>query len=236
MRNTLLLLGLLAAAPAAALAQVPPAAGGVFVGPLPDDPQLTALVAKAPVILEGAAGDCNFNRVKGQLNYIGITPVTVYKVFKGEVTGTQVIVVSETGGKGEVGLNQHPTGLFFLRPALLPDLDFPMPQGPVFWVVDGDNGFFEYESLKVAEAWSPRHHYPRVSVDLYPAIEARTGQPYRVMQPFDPENFNSHRAQRRADSLMYAQGQQDLARRLALQKKPPKPTPRRKPAPKQSRR
>lgn len=195
--------------------------------------QLAALIAKSSVIVEGRAEEsyCFWDAAHSLI--FTATPVTVYKVFKGEVSSARVEIITwggQVGNEanafsdlGQVGLNLQPTGVFFLTSTPHPDPKTKVPANQAFQTVDGERGFLEYESyLKGgANTQSFWQTYPRVETSLYPVIAAQVGHPYRVVKPFDPKKFNSYKEAYLLDSLMYARMMKSSPQRprLSVKKK-----------------
>jgi|GEM_PF-6576267 len=176
--------------------------------------QLAQLVSTAPLIIEGRAGESrSFWDAEHRLIYTA-TPVTLYKVFKGEPVGSTVEVITK-GGRvgnsasgckdcGEAALGLQPTGVFFLKP--IPHTDPKSPVKVAYQVVNGQDGFLKYNSFSGDGANTQSHWqlYPNVENSLYPALVGLVHKPYRVVKPFNPRAFNALREKQRVDSLMYS--------------------------------
>lgn len=189
--------------------------------------QLAQLVISAPLIVEGRAGESRSFWDAEHREIYTATPITLYKVFKGEPVGGPVEVIVKGGQVGnsassckdcrQVGLGLQPTGIFFLEP--VPHVD-PKATGKVAYrVFNGLEGFLEYDSYLRggANTQSRWQLYPRVEASLYPVLTGLTRQPYQVVKPFDPKTFNAFREKRQLDSLMYS--------RMAPAENAPRPMP-----------
>ncbi len=214
MKNVAYLLLLLAAVLTGSPAQAQPGEAPRPLTTSGGEAQLAALVAKSPVIIEGHAeeGYCFWDADHRQI--YTATPITVYKVFKGEVSSARIEIITRGGQVGNSGSGSkawgpgfalHPTGMLFLEPAAHPDPKTKTLTSQVFRVVDGEAGFFRYEGMfpdfdKTQSRWQL---YLHLETSLYPAIVTQVGHPYRTVKPFNPKTYNYFRERRFLDSVRY---------------------------------
>lgn len=176
--------------------------------------QLARLVSAAPLIVEGRAGESRCFWDAEHREIYTATPVTLYKIFKGEPATATVEVITKGGQVGnsasackdcnQVGLGLQPTGVFFLEP--IPHVDPETTTKIAYRVVNGQKGFLEYDSdlQSGANTQSSWQLYPHVETSLYPVLTGLVHRPHRLVKPFNPRTFNSFREHDLLDSLRYS--------------------------------
>ncbi|MBF9221130.1 IPT/TIG domain-containing protein [Hymenobacter ruricola] len=141
---------------------------------------LAERVAAAPLIVEAGVGAQQAVRSEDSHIYT-LSQLTVYAVFRGKEPAA--LQLAEAGGT--VGLRREVVspgvalapgqqGLFLLEPN-------PAQPG-TYRLVAGPQGLVSYD-LTARSATEPFRQYPSIAGALYPAVEALTGQPRRVVQP-----------------------------------------------------
>jgi hypothetical protein len=139
---------------------------------------LTERVAGAALVVEASVGAQETVAAGGHL--YTLSDLTVYKVFRGAVPGR--LQLAEAGGT--LGLRREvlspgvafapgQQGLFLLMPD-------PVLPG-AYRLVAGPQGFVQYD-LTDRSAAEPFGRYASIAGKLYPAVEAATGQPRRMVQ------------------------------------------------------
>ena len=139
---------------------------------------LAERVGLASLIVEAAVGTQETQAANGHL--YTLSALTVYKVFRGPVPA--LLRVAEAGGtlglqrevvSTSVGLAPGQQGLFMLE---------PNPELPgSYRLVAGPQGLVRYD-LAARSASEPFGRYASIAGELYPKVEALTGQAYRTLQ------------------------------------------------------
>ncbi|GAB3573480.1 hypothetical protein GCM10027345_06250 [Hymenobacter daeguensis] len=147
---------------------------GCLLVPVP----LTARVAAAPLIVEAGVGAQEVLAAGGHL--YTLSELTVYKVFRGGVPGRLRLAAAG----GTLGLRRE-----VVSPGVLPEpgqqgifLLEPDPALPgAYRLVAGPQGFVQYD-LTDRSAAEPFGRYASIAGQLYPAVAAAAGQPWRTVQ------------------------------------------------------
>jgi len=141
-------------------------------------------IDRSAYIFEGKVLESNsFYGPGGRMIYTSHL-VQVYSVFKGEFPGDQVEIITEGGRVGdqavwishnlELGPNQH--GIFFANPTSRPS-DRQPNSGLSLRVYAGLQGFVKFHFDEInPKASEPFHVYRQPETELFPLIEAQTGQ------------------------------------------------------------
>ncbi len=145
---------------------------------------LNQRIYQSSYIFEGKVLESNsFYGPGGRMIYTSHL-VQVYSVFKGEFPGDQVEIITEGGRVGdqavwishnlELGPNQH--GIFFANSTTRPS-DRQPNSGLSLRVYAGLQGFIEFHFDGInPKATEPFRAYQQPETELFPLIEARTGQ------------------------------------------------------------
>jgi hypothetical protein len=113
--------------------------------------------------------------------------VEVYKIFKGNITGGTIEVMTQGGSVGpdavEVSellqLDMGKIGLFFCEPNRI-NLKSPFTQKILYDVYGSDQGFLRYD-LENDEAYAPFASYKKIESNLYTIIQQKTRQSFRMV-------------------------------------------------------
>ena len=146
--------------------------------PLP----LATRVAAAPLIVEAQVDSQQVVAHEGRL--FTVSNLTVFQVFRGTVPASGLRLAEPGGTLGPraevvstaVGLLPGEQGLFLLEP------DPAQPGTGRYRLAAGPQGLLRYD-LAARAAAGPFTRYPSIEADLYPAVEAATGQARRGIQP-----------------------------------------------------
>lgn len=147
--------------------------------PLP----LAQRLAAAPLVVEARV--LTVRSEDTGLHLITLNELEVFKVFRGTLPPGPLTLVTAGGTVGlrrEEASNAPPLaadvqGVFLLQPD-------PAQPGR-YQLVAGQQGLIQFD-LRQAVAADPFHRYASITDELYPALLAQTGQPYRIVRPNAP--------------------------------------------------
>lgn len=126
--------------------------------------------------------------------------VDVYKVFDGNVTGSQIEIITQGGRVGNDLLIVNPSsgiktgdiGVFFLEYPLQHQPQFAGAAGQVYSLYSGAQGIVKYNNIwKTASDHFAK--YADITNDLHPYIISKTNQTIQVIQPIPVVLANSNR-------------------------------------------
>lgn len=129
--------------------------------------------------------------------------IKVYKLFKGEISGDYIEVLTQGGTVGDMSvhaselleLDRNQVGVFFCFPNQV-SLKSPLTGAHLYDVYASAQGFFNYE-LYANTAGCPFMSYNGIEEEVYPAITTLTGKNYTVVDPaFSVKNFRGGLASR----------------------------------------
>lgn len=189
-------------------ASVPVARAQEVVNPrcnLSQETPLAELVRQSTLAVEGRVEtQRSFWNDKHTAIYTATT-VTVYKVFKGQLVGDKVEIVTPGGTVGDQWEEHHDdpavlrlstgiVGLFLGVPTRQGTQGSALPAGQVLDVVGRYEGFFRYsgEQPEPTAAFSACRRYRNIPVTLYRPVEEAAGQPYRVVHEFDLTKYDPY--------------------------------------------
>lgn len=124
--------------------------------------------------------------------------IELYKIFKGTVSASQIIIITEGGTVGSDMIVVEPSmklflndvGIFFLQPAIITNPSASYPAGIVFEPFASEQGFIKYDltDLKANDVYNT---YTNVFAQLYQPLAAMTGIPYQTIAPFNINDYGS---------------------------------------------
>jgi len=118
--------------------------------------------------------------------------IDVYKVFKGNITAQQIIIVTEGGTVGSskhivepsLQLSNETAATFFLEASTVQNTPSAFSAGLVFQPYASAQGAIKYD-LKSGKAFDVFNTYNSVDNDVYQIIASQLGQTYAVIKPFN---------------------------------------------------
>ena len=146
-------------------------------------------IGKASIIVEGKIiSQKAFWNPEHTVIYTANT-LHIYKVFKGNITSTQIEILTQGGSIGNrclvvsevLQLRKGETGMFFCNESSL-HLHSPSTNNILFDVYSAQQGFFKY-NLQSKEAYTPFADYKNISKNLYTIITAKTGFAEKIIDP-----------------------------------------------------
>lgn len=129
--------------------------------------------------------------------------IEVYKVFKGNITTSEVEIVTEGGQIGdemhssshELNLKEGSIGIFMVETSTVINPQTIENKIPVFLVYGGPQGFIKYDLLEKT-ASDPFKKYNTIPEDVYKVITDKTGQSYRVIKYFSIDKPNEQKPEK----------------------------------------
>jgi len=117
--------------------------------------------------------------------------IEVYKVFKGNVSGGQIEIITEGGIVGNQMIKVEPSlqlkpddiGVFFGVPSAIPNSGIPVSGGIQYTGYSANQSFIKYD-LKSLNAVDHYQVYNDISIDIYQNLTSLTGQNYSSIIPF----------------------------------------------------
>ncbi len=161
---------------------------------------LAEMASKASIIVEGqVTAQRGFWNAAHTGIYTAKT-ITVYKVFKGSITGNQVEIVSEGGRVGaEMALLKDDdklpvqgAGLFFGVPTKQGALGSALPASQVLDIYGYTLGHFSYrgDGENHNTAVTTCRQYRDIRNTLYAPIQQAVGHPYQELAPFSIDTYD----------------------------------------------
>lgn len=168
--------------------------------------KLPALVQQSTYIVEARAGDMRSFWNQEHSNIYTATTLEVYKVFKGELSGSTLELVTPGGWVGGTGMGYthgfsmapNTVGVFFLRLSQQPSVGTALPAEQIVENLYGGQGFIIYSgnTFEHNAAYSHFRLYPDIEHGLYPLVQGLTGRPYAAKKYFDAGRFDKGLEQR----------------------------------------
>ncbi|TGE14538.1 hypothetical protein [Hymenobacter elongatus] len=162
--------------------------------------KLPQLTQQASLIVEGRPTAFRSFWNREHTSIYTATTIEVYRVFKGEVTGSNVELITYGGWVGETGmssttnvkLDEHTVGLFFLKPSQQPSEGSTLASNQVGELAYGQQGFIRYSGDQAEQyaAFSKFRVYPDVEKSLYVLLQQETGKVYRTKKAFDVTRYD----------------------------------------------
>lgn len=121
--------------------------------------------------------------------------IEVYKVFKGDITSSNVEIITEGGeidyqihtSSHELELKEGSVGVFMTEPSTVTNPQIKENIIPVFRVYGGTQGFIKYDLLEKT-ASDPFQKYISIQDQVYKVITDKMGQEYRVIKSFSVDD------------------------------------------------
>lgn len=129
--------------------------------------------------------------------------IEVYKIFKGNITTSEVEIITEGGeidyqiqaSSHELNLDLGNVGVFFAEPTLVTDPQIKESSIPVLKVYGSTQGFIKYDLLEKT-ASDPFKKYTNIPDEVYKAIMDKTGKPFREVKSFNMDNPNGTKSKK----------------------------------------
>lgn len=161
---------------------------------------LAEMASKASIIVEGkVTGQRGFWNTAHTSIYTAKT-ITVYKVFKGTITGNQVEIVTLGGRVGDQmllvkdgdNLPVQGAGLFFGVPTTQGTLGSALPASQVLDIYGNGQGQFSYrgDGDNYNTAVTTCRQYRDIRNTLYAPIQQAVGRPYQELAPFSIDTYD----------------------------------------------
>lgn len=162
--------------------------------------KLPQLTQQATLIVEGRPVSSRSFWNRAHTTIYTATTLEVYKVFKGELTGSAVEVITYGGSVGytamsstaNVHLDAYTVGVFFLRPSRQPSEGSPLAPDQVTEVLYDQQGIIRYSGDPVEKyaAISKFREYLDIEKTLYALLQQQVGKPYQTKKSFDVGRYD----------------------------------------------
>lgn len=130
--------------------------------------------------------------------------IEVYKIFKGNITTSEVEIITEGGQVGDeihttshaLELKEGSVGIFMVEPSTVVNPQTQENKIPIFRTYGGTQGFIKYDLLEKT-ASDPFKKYTNITDEVYKAITDKTGQAFREIKFFSIDNPNGTKSKKK---------------------------------------
>ena len=125
--------------------------------------------------------------------------IELYKIFKGTVSSSQIVLLTEGGTVGtdmviaepSLKLFQDEVGIFFLQPSSVSNPAVSYPSGMVFEPYASLQGFIRYDLIDL-KAHDFYNRYSNVNTQIYQPLVSLIGNVYQTISEFDINDYGSN--------------------------------------------